>query len=577
MRRIQKKMTMVIILVTASLMGMLWVQIILLRKAYDLNRQAFRQNVNAALNSVVEKLENRETVSRVFDVMVNTSPQNRGWVVHQQVRTGADGLRLPDSIWVSHAPFDSFPKVDFKAGKIFFLLKSPQRVRLRLLDTLGQEVKEVVNEVKPAGRHEIDLDSMQSPRSGLVYNLNFGKDSTGNHIMFVAARTGEVVPQSFPKEKRIKIISQVLDELVMLKRPPVQARIQPAVLDSVVQTTIHGSGIDMPYAYGIDTHDDTVRFATPAQYEHKLQSSPLRARLFPNDPFPIRNDLVLYFPQQDFYLLKKSGGLLLSVLVLMSVIVFCFVYTLRTVFKQKHFAESLTQFINNMTHEFKTPISTIGLAGEALKNPAILQDKNKIHRYGDIIHDETRRMRNQVEKILQMAVLEEGDCELNISQIDVHEILSEAVQNFALQVEKRKGEISCQFNATTPVIEADALHFANVIHNLLDNANKYTPEAPRIVVGTESDNTGVHIRIQDNGIGLRAEEQKHVFDKYYRVPTGNVHDVKGFGLGLSYVKLMVEAHGGGVSVESEYQKGSLFNIFMPFTCLNGGKKDLNQK
>jgi two-component system phosphate regulon sensor histidine kinase PhoR len=172
-------------------------------------------------------------------------------------------------------------------------------------------------------------------------------------------------------------------------------------------------------------------------------------------------------------------------------------------------------------------------------------------------------MRNQVEKILEMAALEEGDYELNIAAVDAHKIIADAVQNIALQVEKRGGKIDCRLEAAEHLIEADEVHLTNIIHNLLDNANKYSPEAPRITITTANVNENLHIRIADNGIGLRPEDQKRVFEKYYRVPTGNVHDVKGFGLGLSYVRLMVEAHGGTITVRSEYQKGSEFEILLP--------------
>jgi two-component system phosphate regulon sensor histidine kinase PhoR len=172
-------------------------------------------------------------------------------------------------------------------------------------------------------------------------------------------------------------------------------------------------------------------------------------------------------------------------------------------------------------------------------------------------------MRNQVEKILEMAALEEGDYELNIAAVDAHKIIEDAVQNIALQIEKRGGKIKCQLGAAAPVIEADEVHLANIIHNLLDNANKYSPETPVITIATGNDGAGLRIRIADKGMGLRPEDQKRVFEKYFRVPTGNVHDVNGFGLGLSYVKLMVEAHGGRITVQSEYQKGSEFEIWLP--------------
>jgi two-component system phosphate regulon sensor histidine kinase PhoR len=360
------------------------------------------------------------------------------------------------------------------------------------------------------------------------------------------------------------IIRKVVDDITTAKFVPFQARVKPAILDSLVDATLNEKGIATTYAYGVvSTPRDSLYFAKPANFTGDLKRSEFRSRLFPNDIFAAEDDLVLYFPQQNMYLLKQMVGLLSSSFVLLGVVVCGFVYTGRTIYKQRQFAGLMVDFINNMTHEFKTPISTIALASEAMDNPEIFKDENRLQRYNRIIRDENGRMRNQVEKILEMAALEEGDYELNIAPVDAHKVIAEAVQNIALQVEKRGGKIACRLEAAGHVVEADEVHLANIIHNLLDNANKYSPESPHISITTANSNESLHVRIADNGIGLRPEDQKRVFEKYYRVPTGNVHDVKGFGLGLSYVKLMVEAHGGRITVRSEYQKGSEFEIWLP--------------
>jgi two-component system phosphate regulon sensor histidine kinase PhoR len=379
-----------------------------------------------------------------------------------------------------------------------------------------------------------------------------------------AGETDEIIPPPISPEKRQMIIRKVVDDITTAKFVPFEARVKTAILDSLIDSTLNEKGIATTYAYGVvSTPRDSLYFAKPAKFTGELKRSEFRSRLFPNDVFAAADDLVLYFPQQNIYLLKQMVGLLSSSFILLGVVVFGFVYTVRTIYKQRQFARLMVDFINNMTHEFKTPISTIALASEALANPEIARDENRLSRYSRIIRDENTRMRNQVEKILEMAALEEGDYELNVAAVDAHKIIADAVQNIALQIEKRGGKIDCQFQATAPIIEADEVHLANIIHNLLDNANKYSPETPMITIATENDNTGLHIRIADKGMGLRPEEQKRVFEKYYRVPTGNVHDVKGFGLGLSYVKLMVEAHGGTITVRSEYQKGSEFDIGLP--------------
>ena len=298
--------------------------------------------------------------------------------------------------------------------------------------------------------------------------------------------------------------------------------------------------------------------------EDNLRTSEYRTPLFPHDIFAGQQDLVVYFPDQKMFLFQQTAALFVASFLLMTIVVFGFVYAVGTIFRQQRFASSLTSFINNMTHEFKTPISTISLAAEAMSSSVDVADQKRLTRYTQIIRDENSRMREQVEKILQMSVLERGEYELNLDEVDVHETIRTAIANIALQVEKRGGQIISDLSASVAKIKADALHLANIIHNLLDNANKYTPQSPQITVSTRSDTQGIRIQVADNGIGLRSEDQKRIFEKYFRVSTGNVHDVKGFGLGLSYVRMMVEAHGGRVEVRSEINRGATFEVFLPF-------------
>jgi two-component system phosphate regulon sensor histidine kinase PhoR len=286
-------------------------------------------------------------------------------------------------------------------------------------------------------------------------------------------------------------------------------------------------------------------------------------RLFPADIFSPPHDLVLYFPTRSAFLLQQIGLQLAATIVFMLIIVVSFVYTLRTIVEQKRIAHLMTDFINNMTHEFKTPLSTVALAVEAILRPDVIARREKIRRYSGIIMDENGRMRKQVDKILQMAVLERGEYELHMTLLDAHVILNSAIEGIALQVEQRKGTVTCSFEARSSVVHADPLHLTNVINNLLDNANKYSPDAPRILVSTQNVDGKLVIRITDNGIGIQAEDVPKVFDKYYRVPTGNVHNVKGFGLGLSYVKLLVTAMGGEVGITSRYGEGTTAEVRMP--------------
>lgn len=223
-----------------------------------------------------------------------------------------------------------------------------------------------------------------------------------------------------------------------------------------------------------------------------------------------------------------------------------------------------TDFINNMTHEFKTPIATISLAADSIESPKVIQDESKIHRFIHIIRQENKRMLQQVEKVLQMAQIDKKDFQLKLGEVDMHELIRQAVEHLTLQVQKREGTIRVELNAGQPVLEGDHTHLSNVIYNLLDNANKYSADAPDIRITTLNLNGGIEIMVEDKGIGISKENQKHIFDKFYRVHTGNVHDVKGFGLGLSYVKAIALAHQGNIEVRSEPGKGSRFTLYLPF-------------
>ena len=223
-----------------------------------------------------------------------------------------------------------------------------------------------------------------------------------------------------------------------------------------------------------------------------------------------------------------------------------------------------TDFINNMTHEFKTPIATISLASDSITNQTVISNPDKIKRFAGIIKQENTRMLNQVEKVLQMAKIDKKDFELKLTQVNMHDVILQAAVNTRLKLGKRNGTLDVTLTASNSIIEGDMTHLSNIIHNLLDNAEKYSNEVPKIVIETLNISGGIEVNIKDNGIGMTQDSIKHIFDKFYRVHTGNRHDVKGFGLGLSYVKALMDAHNGRIKVKSELGSGSTFSLFFPF-------------
>lgn len=235
-----------------------------------------------------------------------------------------------------------------------------------------------------------------------------------------------------------------------------------------------------------------------------------------------------------------------------------------------------SDFINNMTHEFKTPIATISLASEMLLKKPVSEDPEKLRRYARIINDENTRLQNHVEQILSVSRLERGLFKLKKRETDIHLLIREVVENFSLTIRERNGTIKTHLIAKRFIVNVDKSHLTNVINNLLDNANKYSVSEPWISIGTQSTENGLTIIIEDHGIGISLENQRQVFKNLYRVPTGNIYNVKGFGIGLYYVKTIVEAHGGHINLKSELNKGSRFDVYLPFDYKSTRDEQYNQ-
>ncbi len=371
--------------------------------------------------------------------------------------------------------------------------------------------------------------------------------------------------QGFQKiEQQSEIVSSVFKELVTRERS-LEERINPQWLDSLVAAEVRNHGIELPYQYKVQTASGKVfQTVANATLTGEVPNNAYRAVLFPNDLFGADNFLLLHFPGQQHYVMQKLWLVLASSVVLILIIIGCFCFAIITILRQKKLSDIKNDFINNMTHELKTPISTISLACEVLQDPDIQSNSMGRSRYLQIIRDENHRLGQQVEKVLQAALLDKGDLSLKLSTVNVHQVISHVLQNTGVQIEQRQGRVELKLNAQSPVVEADEVHLTNILHNLLDNANKYSPEKPQITIKTNSLAEGISIQITDAGIGMSRETVKKIFDKFYRVPTGNIHNVKGFGLGLSYVKSILELHHGYINVDSQLHQGSTFEVFIPY-------------
>jgi two-component system, OmpR family, phosphate regulon sensor histidine kinase PhoR len=253
----------------------------------------------------------------------------------------------------------------------------------------------------------------------------------------------------------------------------------------------------------------------------------------------------------------------ISSIVLIAVLIF-FAYVINIILHQKRLSEIKNDFINNMTHELKTPISTISLASDVLMQKGIEENPERLHNYARIIKDENQRLQNQVERVLQIARLEKDELEMTKQQFDLHELIDLAVPTIEMNFGEKELKIKTKLDASNAMIWGDEMHITNVIFNLLDNAGKYGGDIPEIIIETRSSEKGIFITVSDKGLGIAKDQQKEIFEKFYRISTGNVHDVKGFGLGLHYVKTIVDAHNGKIKLNSKIAEGSQFELFFPY-------------
>lgn len=373
--------------------------------------------------------------------------------------------------------------------------------------------------------------------------------------------------------------TQLEGDISRMSNTPLAERIDLPALEAYLRQEMNNRGIKLEYNYGVYSQmsrsfvilDDYFVFeedlpdVVHTGINKGLFDTPYRVELFKDEKKLVAPGiLMIYFPKVNRAVWESVWQILAGSFLFTAIIMFCFAYTIQVIFRQKKLSEMRTDFINNMTHEFKTPIATISLAADSITTPMISENKEKVVRFAEIIKQENKRMLSQVEKVLQIAQIEKDELKLNYSDVIIHPLIIQAVEHINLQVERKDGKIICELNAQNDQIWGDPTHISNMIHNLLDNANKYSPEKPEITVRTRNISQGIEIEISDKGIGISKEQRKLIFDKFYRVHTGNLHDVKGFGLGLSYVKAMITAHKGYVDVKSEIGKGSSFTLFFPF-------------
>ena len=549
MRLSRHKVRAIVALIVCALAGLVYLQYRLLMNSVELKQQTFRRNVIAAMNFAIEKLEEIDARNVLFVAREFEPPSRR-------TKRSADSS-FSYSYVATHSPGVS---TQVENGNFRLKVDKPQRVTIRAFGVLGGLDTTIVDSIRAKGTHEIPFPKGRFARG--VYYVQLMTDSSTMTTRVEPGKQTVSVTVNDEDVRRGKVVKRISDIFSDAHFTPASQRYPKGLIDSMLSYSLAAHDVRLPYEFAISTTDSVTLGRTTLPFA-QLVKSEFRVPVIPLEPVPSNESLYLHFPGYRSYLVGALLPELGSSIVLLGVIIFCFAYTIRTILRQREFSGRLVDFINNMTHEFKTPISTIALASEAMTQPAVRGSRTKISRYTKVITDENRRMRSQVDKILQMAALEEGETEFETSAVDMHEIINRAVGNIELPVASRNGSVAAHLLARRPFVSADAVHIENVIHNLLDNAIKYSSDAPAITVSTTNEDDDLVIAVSDRGIGIPRDQLEKVFDKYYRVPTGNIHDVKGFGLGLSYVKLIVEGHKGRVAIVSEPGTGTTVELRFP--------------
>jgi len=539
----KKVIVLVIILISFALVGLVGIQLYWIKNALAVKEANFDRSVNEAMTSVVYKLGKIEVASRIKNKINSNSPNT----------TLYNSIDSINNMFIKE--MESMAN-DFNIQKASYISYTSKKVVVEYNETIpGKGIRRVDSSIVAINNKDTIRKAKSEVRPVSVPEYYM----PSNHFDSISDKIDKFLKKSF-------LVSDVFEEMYNYRaNKTIEERISSLELDSLIKEELGSKGIHTECEFGIYSPvKNNLVIEKTGLYHKQLMENSVSFNIFPTDLFRAPEYLLVFFPKKETYLFTQTWLMLFIAAVLIILIILAFVYTISTILKQKKLSEMKNDFINNMTHEFKTPISTISLACQALTDDEMSKSEVLYKNYLHVISDENKRLGVMAEKILQTAVLEKGQVKLRIEPMDIHFIINEVYKNINLQIVARGGELITEYNATSSIINADKLHITNVIYNLVDNANKYSEEIPRIVIATESNDSGVYISVEDNGIGISHANLKKIFDKLYRVPTGNIHNVKGFGLGLSYVKTIVEMHHGTVDVVSELKKGSKFTLYLPF-------------
>jgi two-component system phosphate regulon sensor histidine kinase PhoR len=596
----KRSIRLIIVLMSFALLGVMAMQFYFLRQSYLMQSELFDSSVNEALSNVVAKATEHDAIHFVSGKIPGAHyahDKNGHLKIINKSANMPDGDQLP-------AVAEPVKKHStYRERKIALLRDSLKRMILK------KQIYEQFGSATPVIKIEESTDDMgilhvrwipeMVKRNNLKGNKNLHKYDTlryeyadpqfGNQEI-VVKRIDPLWQQEqerLQNERNFRAIKQVLanDSLQNLKsgkptviqnlaeeyqkfNEPLRTRLDPLWIDSLLRFELHDKGIYLPFSYEVtNANNDSLIFSNATfGDDRKPEFVPERTyqtHIFGTDVINDPGSLKITFPKKNSLILGRMTATMATTGGLLFVLVFCFGYTIFSIIRQKKVSEMKTDFINNMTHEFKTPVSTIMIASEALKDDEIVADRARVARLAHVIYEENARLGSHIERVLNVARIERNDFKLEKKPLDVNEMINIVIDSMALKLQKHNAVLTLQLDAKNAIVLADELHFSNLIYNLIDNAIKYSPAEPEISISTANRGYQIVINVADKGIGMSRDQQTKIFEQFYRIPTGNLHDVKGFGLGLSYVNTIVKRLNGVISVRSEKDKGSDFELKFP--------------
>lgn len=612
----KRSITLIIWLMSIALLGVMAMQYYFVRDSYKQKSKLFDESVSAALSTVASKIEKREIYEFAQQQEKANQEKYRADQALQQKKEKllADQLRIQEKIKVLQVQQFEYQQ-SYRESEVELLSIFPNAIFVNnsFYETYVKRKRyqnlidfNVINKYVGEGYFDTNIELSATREIPMIPAKD---DSTRFIIPYFrngnveAIQTATIKPKVNPKlafelhdlekkletldDQKLALATNLFDTLAIiggkradilrdvqtslqLAKKPFRDRINIKILKSDIDAELAKRDIFVPFNIEVKDDRSLVIYETfqNSDPQKEIKFAKYSTKLFENDLGSVPGILSVYFPSKTSVIRDTMSYMVLPMIALLALLIGAFAYTLTIIFRQKKISEMKTDFMNNMTHEFKTPVATIMIASESLRDPEIAADERRVNRLANIIYDENVRLGNHIERVLNIAKLEKENLKIERVNVHINVVITAVLESMNLQLQKVNGELHTDISATDDLVIGDELHLSNVFFNLVDNAIKYSREAPIITVKTYNEKNNIIITVADKGMGMTKDQKEKIFDQFYRIPTGNIHNVKGFGLGLSYVNDIVKRLNGKIQVKSEKDKGTIFELTFPLKGTN---------